>query len=511
MESGMESEERRFGAAGRTMRRALGWTMAGGAVLAGVLVLLPDGEQQQHQQQPVAPAPGPKARARAAAAAGVPAAMPDLAELIGDRERRLRKHPEDGRSWAVLGTAYVERGRRTGVAADFPRAERALRYSLKVRPSRNAEAYDGLAALATARHDFPAARQWGEQAVRVAPERWTAYPLLIDAYDGVGDYRAARRTLDQLLALRSRSAVTAPAVTARAAQVYWDQGRREDAAAALSDAAAGAQGPAERATYLVLAGELAWQRGDLKESLRYGTAALHADPDEHAALAVRARALAALGRTEEAVRAYRSALAKARSPRYALELGELYESLGRQGEARAQYGVLRETVRADAKAGVNHDLFLGLFEADHGDPERAVRLLRGEWERQPSLRTADALGWALHRAGEDEEALVFATRATDRAHGGEVRSALYAYHRGEIEYALERPGPARRHLAEALRLNPYFSLLHAPVAREALGELGEPSDEGPAELGGQPGGPSEDASADASAETPAEAPAEAPA
>ena len=69
---------------------------------------------------------------------------------------------------------------------------------------------------------------------------------------------------------------------------------------------------------------------------------------------------------------------------------------------------------------------------------------------------ADALGWALHRAGEDGEALGFARRATDRARGGEVRSAAYAYHRGVIERALGLAAPARRHLAEALRLNPYF-------------------------------------------------------
>ena len=61
-----------------------------------------------------------------------------------------------------------------------------------------------------------------------------------------------------------------------------------------------------------------------------------------------------------------------------------------------------------------------------------------------------------------------------------------------IEYALGMQGPARRHLAEAMRLNPYFSLLHVPVAKEALGELGEPSDKGPAEVEkkGVPGGPS---------------------
>jgi tetratricopeptide (TPR) repeat protein len=455
------------------MRRALVWTMASGAVLGGVLMLLPD-----ERSAPVAPTPGPRAGARAAVASGVPAALPDLARLIGDRERRLRRHPEDGRSWAVLGTAYVERARRTGVAADYPRAERALRTSLKARPSRNVEAYEGLAALAIAWHEYRAALRWGKQAVRVTPERWAAYPPLIDAYTGVGDHRAARGTLDRLLALRSRLGVTAPAVTASAARLYWDEGRREDAAAALSDAAARAEGPAERAAYLVRAGEMAWQRGEPVESLGYATAALDADPGEHTAVAGRARALAALGRTKEAVRAYRAASARARSPQYALELGELYESLGRQGEARAQYGVVRTAVREGARAGVNHALLLGLFEADHGDPEKAVGLLRAEWERHPNPRVADALGWALHRAGEDEEALGFAMRATDPAGGGKIRSALHVYHRGEIEYALGLPGPARRHLAEALRLNPYFSPLHVPAAKEALEELGEPSEEG---------------------------------
>jgi tetratricopeptide (TPR) repeat protein len=113
-----------------------------------------------------------------------------------------------------------------------------------------------------------------------------------------------------------------------------------------------------------------------------------------------------------------------------------------------------------------------VFEADHGDPASAVRRLRAEWRRQPGIAVADALGWALHRAGEDEEALRYAVRATDAVHGGGVRSALYAFHRGMIERELERDGPARRHLQEALRINPYFSPLQVRAAREALTALG---------------------------------------
>lgn len=438
----------------------------------GALLLLPGGESGPRR----APAPAPGAQAGSAVRAGVPAALPDLAVLIGERESRVRAHPRDARSWAVLGTAYVEQGRRTAdAAALYPKAERALRTSLKVRPKANAEALDGLAALANARRDFRAARSWGEAARAQAPARWTTYAQLVDAYTGLGEYKNARKALDRLTALHS-----GPAVRARAAGVYWDRGLREDAQAALADAAAGAPSPAERAAWLERAGQLAWERGEREDALRHFKEAVRTDPDQRAAHAGQGRALAALGRTSEALSAYQVALAGQPLPQYALELGELYESLGLTQAARVQYDLLRERVRQESAGGVDGELVLGRFEADHGDPASAVRRLRAEWQRQPGIAVADALGWALHRSGDDHEALRFAMIATDRVHGGAVYSAPYMYHLGMIERDLEREGPARRHLAEALRINPWFSPLSVPVARAALARLGgEPA---PAEL-----------------------------
>ena len=46
-----------------------------------------------------------------------------------------------------------------------------------------------------------------------------------------------------------------------------------------------------------------------------------------------------------------------------------------------------------------------------------------------------------------------------------------------IERELEQAGPARRHLQEAMRINPYFSPLAVPLAKQALAALGEPPDE----------------------------------
>ncbi|WP_210579950.1 tetratricopeptide repeat protein [Streptomyces sp. GESEQ-4] len=438
------------------------------AVLGVVLMLLP-GERPTSR----VPAPAPGAQALTAVGSGVPAALPGLAALIGEREARVRAHPEDARSWAVLGTAYVEQGRRIAEPSYFPRAEQALRTSLRTRVEGNVEALTGMAALANARRDFPAARKWGQAALELDTKRWTTYPVLIDACTGLGDHKAAERTLDRMLELHS-----GPAALAWAGAVYRDHGRREDAAAALADAAAGAEAPAEKAAYLERGGQLAFERGDVEVALRHFQEAVRIDPDQRAAQAGQGRALAALGRTPEALNAYQMALAKQPLPQYALELGELYESLGLDQAARVQYDLLRERVRSAAAGGADEELVLGQFEADHGDPEAAVRRLRAEWQRQPGIAVADALGWALHRAGQHEEALKFAVRATDEKHGGGVRSALYAYHRGMIEGELELYGPARRHLQEALRINPHFSPWRAPTAREALRGLGDlPADE----------------------------------
>lgn len=466
------TSSRRQASTGRVVRRLLLVAALVCITLGATLLLLPTTAARRPAVVHPAPAhgaPASGALALAAVRGGVPAALPDLRALIGQRETYLRVHPKDGASWAVLGAAYAEQGRRTAQAAYYARAEQALRTSLSTLPRNNAEALDGLAALANARRDFPAARKWGETALKQAPKRWTTYPLLIDAYTGLGDYKKARSTLDKLMALHK-----GPATLAQAATVYRDRGWREDAAATVADAAAGARTPAEQAAYQEQAGRLAWERGDTTEALRHFGEAVRLDPDQWAARAGQGRVLAALGRTAEAVAAYRAALAGQPLPQYALELGELYESVGLADKAREQYDVLRARVGAATAGGADEELVLGLFEADHGDAESAVRRLRAEWKRQPGIAVADALGWALHRAGEDEEALKFAKTATDKVHGGGVRSALYAYHRGVIEQHLERLGSARRDLQDALRINPAFSLLGAPAARAALAKLGEP-------------------------------------
>ncbi|MDQ0984753.1 tetratricopeptide repeat protein [Streptomyces sp. V2I9] len=450
-----------------TLRRAAFGAVAAGVLLAGALVAV-DGREGGKPEEP-----GPVERAEAATTAGSPASLSDLTALIGDRQKWVESHPKDAPSLAVLGAAYVEWARRSGDPAYYARAERALKRSLEARPGErgNGEAWVGLAALANARHDYLAAKRWGESVKRQQPSAWSVYPVLIDAYTGLGDRKAATAATEKFGELRKG----VPAL-ARTADLYRGQGWREDALATAREAADRATQPAEKAEALHRLGELAWDRGEPEEALAQFDAALRTDPGHHASPAGRARALVALERTDEALAAYQSALEKLPSPQYALELGELYASLGLDGDARTQYAKLREIVAAAKRAGVDESLVLARFEADHGDPDTAVELLRAQWRGQHrSAAVADALGWALHRAGRSEEGLEYAQRAADTG----VRNASYAYHLGAIQRELGRYGPARRNLEQAVRTNPAFSPLAAPLAREALDALGEPPSGGP--------------------------------
>ncbi|MBT2508156.1 tetratricopeptide repeat protein [Streptomyces sp. ISL-98] len=477
-------------------RRSTVAVLAGAAVLVAVAAGLLTLVLVAGNQGPPPP-PGPVGRAMAAVGAvgaGSPASASDLGALIGDRRTWLRRHPHDDSSWAVLGSAYLERGRWTGDPGDYPLAERALRHSLSVRPEANGnlDALVGLAALAHERGDYRAAKHYGEMVRARSPQRWTAYAVLSDAYSRLGDQKAAAGAVEKLGALGAGPGYT---VGRLSAEVYWNRGWREDAAATLSDATALAATPAEKAAGLNRMGDLAWERGEAQEALGHYETALGVVPGHGRALAGRARVLASLGLTDEAEHMYRAALAALPVPELGLEYGELLESRGKADEAAEQYTLVRARVALGAARGGTGSgsgpgsgagsgvLLLGLLDADHRDPGAAVARLRAEWKRHPNAYVADALGWALYREGESDgkEALKYARKATDQG----LRNAVFLYHLGAIEKHLGKDGAARRHLEEALRVNPSFSPLLAPRAREALGALGEPAEGGPRDVYGR--------------------------
>jgi tetratricopeptide (TPR) repeat protein len=381
---------------------------------------------------------------------------------IAAAQRRLQRLPNDWKTWAELGLAYVQRARTTGDPIDYPRAEEALERSLAIRRTDNAVALTGLGALAAARHDFPAALRHGRAALGVDPYRASALGVVADALTELGRYDEAFATVQRMVDLRPDAASYARA--SYTWELRGDVGRATEAMRRALDAA---HDPADRAFARLHLGELAFGTGDLDTATTEFTEGLRLLPDHPPLRVGLARVRAARGDAAGAVAEFRGVLAAVLEPAYIAELGDLLTATGQPAAGAQEHARARELWAAEAKIGYSPEPDLVLFAADQRDPA-ALSAARRLYARQPGIAGADAMGWALRAAGRPAEAL----RHADQALKLGTRSALLHYHRGMILADLGKRAAARTELETALRSNPHFSARHAPIARAKLVSLG---------------------------------------
>ncbi|MFF4546147.1 tetratricopeptide repeat protein [Streptomyces sp. NPDC001406] len=447
---------RRVGAAGRRWRAArlatcaalLAVAMTGGAIALG------------------AARDGAPASVAAASSAVDPALLTSgsLDASIAALQSHLRSQPKDYGSWATLGLAYVEQARTKGDPSRYPQADKALQRSMTLSPD-NEQALCGRAALAAARHDFKGALTYADKVLKENPYSERALSSRIDALVELGRYDEASKAADT--ADERRPGVP---VFTRYAYVRELRGQVGAARQVLEQAQAGATSKGDIAYVAAQLGQLAWNQGDYKTALTYYARALAADENYLPALEGRARAQAASGDRADAVKGMELVVSRYPLPGPLVELGELYEARGAEGDkakAGDQYALVDAWIALARANGVNADLDTALAAADHGDKTEALRAARAEWARRHTVHTADALAWALHVNGHDQEALPYARRATATGY----RNASFRYHRGMIELATGHKKDARASLRAALKLNPGFSPLGAAKARTALKTL----------------------------------------
>ena len=386
-----------------------------------------------------------------------------LVAAIADAQRRLRALPGDYPTWAALGSAYTEQARITADPSYYPKAEGALRRSLRLRPTDNPAALTGLGALANARHDFAGARVWAQRALRTDPYSASAYGVLTDALTQLGQADAATTAAQHMLDLRPGLAAFT-----RASYDLEQRGRLADAESLMRGALRAATDPADLAFCRYQLGQLAWQDGRLADADREYRAGLAADPSYLPLRAGRAAVAAATGSVSAALTDYASLVAGYPSPTYLLQYADLLRAAGRTSAAASQLDLADAAVRLFAANGGADDLTAAEVALARGRGAEAVTLARREWKRRQHADVADVLAWALHASGKDREALGYARRAT--AHGAPY--ARYAYHLGVIEAALGDTASARRDLTRALRTNAHFSPVDSPLAAAVLARLG---------------------------------------
>ncbi|HWI73352.1 MAG TPA: hypothetical protein VNT55_15455, partial [Baekduia sp.] len=321
----------------------------------------------------------------------------------------VRDAPKVADGWTLLAGAELQRVRETGDASAYAIAERAVERALSLRPGDQA-ALTQRAALELSRHDFRAGLRDARAAHAVDPTVLAPYGPLVDASVELGHYAAAERYAQAMVDQKPDLAALS-----RVSYLRELRGDRDGALDALRAAlSAGGQVPESTAFVSALVGGLELQRGDVAAARRAERMALHVLPGYGPAAAGLAKADAAQGKLKASIARLRGLVERLPLPEHVTLLVETELAAGETRVARRDLALVRAERALQRSAGVVVDTEAAVFEADHGSPPQAVALARRAWRAAPSVRSADALGWALTRAGRPDEGLTWARRALSR-------------------------------------------------------------------------------------------------
>ena len=355
------------------------------------------------------------------------------------------------------GMDEYQRAQTTGDPSHYVGAAAAFRRALALEPN-NLAATVELGALELSRHRFRRALGLGRRAVALAPASARGYGVLGDALLELGRYEEAFRTFNRMTALKP--SVSSYARISYARELVGDIAGAAAAMKLAADAAAGAAG--NQAWAYVQLGKLLAAHGRSGEAVRNYRTALRLSPGYVDAYDALARIKAGRGWLASAISHERRAVEGLPHADHFFTLGDFYSASGKHDLAAEAYRDAERAFAEEADAGARVELELALFLTDRGeDLPRALSIAQAARAARPSVDGDDVLAWALARNGRCGDALRYSKLALRLG----TRDALKYFHRGMIERCLGETQSAKRWFERALRLNPHFSTLWAPLAR----------------------------------------------
>jgi tetratricopeptide (TPR) repeat protein len=395
-----------------------------------------------------------------------PASTSSTDRAIAAAQTTLRRLPGDFQGMLDLADAYLQKAREIADPTLYTKTSGILRLLDRQRPD-DLELLVTEGSLSNSLHRFADGLRFGRRAVQVAPDSPSGYGVVVDAANELGRYDEALAATQKMADLRS----DLPALS-RVSYAEELRGQLDQATTTMTEAvtAGGPQGGENVAYVRVLLGNLLLNAGQLAAADEQYVAADQAFPGYAAAQAGRAQLLVAEGRPAQAAAMLADVVKVQPLASYAIAEGDALVAAGRTSEADEVYQLVEVIQRLYAANGVNVDLELALFDADHHPGASAVSQARRGLAARPSYFGHEVLAWALYRAGRLGEA----GREMSQALALGDADPLLRFHAAVVEDAVGDSGSARRDLSTVLAGNPRFSALYQGQVVALAGRLGLP-------------------------------------
>ena len=330
-------------------------------------------------------------------------AMKSSAEQIAFWQQKVQRDDRDYLSLTYLGQAYLQRGRETGDAASYGRAQAALEQALAINPNYELT-LSFLSATLIAQHDFQGALEIAQRVYDFDPGALQALATIGDASLELGQYDEAEAAYETLLAQAPGAAVYS-----RAARLAWLKGDVPGAIDWMQQAVDEAQNiglTGERlAWYQFQLGELYFNSGDVTAAQAQYAAAKQIFPDYYLVLLGEGKVAAAQGDFDQAITLYEQLVARLPQPAFIAMLGDFYQLAGSETAAQQQYDTVAFIADLESSDDALYSRQLALFYANHDiNLEAALRAAEAELAHRPDVYGYDVLAWTLFKNGRLDEA-----------------------------------------------------------------------------------------------------------
>ncbi len=383
---------------------------------------------------------------------------------IAAAQATLRIDPTNPDGLVNLASAYLQKAREVADPALYTKTRGILALLHKSIP--HDVRYLLLAGtLDLAEHRFADALTIGNEAVAADPNSSEAYGVVVDASNELGHYPQALAATQDMLDLRPDLAALSRA--------SYDRELRGDLPGAITlmmqaVSAGGTQGGENVAYVQVQLGTLLLTSGDVAGAEREYEAALQSFPGFAAARAGQAKVLVAEGHPAAAAQLLVQVVQVQPLAEYVIAEGDDFAAAGQPDAAAQAYALVDAIERLYKANGVNVDLELALFDADHSPGAAALARARAGFIIRPSYLGHQVVAWNLYRTGR----LADAGREMALALANGSHDPLLRYQAAVVADALGDEQAARQNLEIVLGGNPRFSALYQAAEAALATKLG---------------------------------------